>query len=109
MKLWSGAAIPALFLNKIYIPEMSAQNGKVVGPETVKKQDCFSENPEDHIKFIKKYIDAGFTHICPFKSLRPNNFHQSLRKRHITCIKRGVIAVLKNIKITDTCRISESG
>jgi F420-dependent oxidoreductase, G6PDH family len=63
MKLWSGAAIPALFVNKIYTPEMSAQNGKVVGPEAVKKRGCFSENPEDHIKFIKKYIEAGFTHI----------------------------------------------
>ncbi|HII91143.1 MAG TPA: LLM class F420-dependent oxidoreductase, partial [Methanosarcina sp.] len=42
---------------------MSAQNGKVVGLETIRKQGCFSENPEDHIKFIKKYIEAGFTHI----------------------------------------------
>jgi hypothetical protein len=63
MKLWSGAAVHVLFVNKIYTPEMSAQNGKVVGPETIKKQGCFSENPEDHIKFIKKYIEAGFTHI----------------------------------------------
>lgn len=63
MKLWSGATVPALFVNKIYTPEMSAQNGKAVSPETIKKQGCFSENPEDHIKFIKKYIDAGFTHI----------------------------------------------
>jgi len=63
MKFWAGAAIPALFVNKIYTPEMSAQNGKVVGPDTVRKQGCFSENPEEHIKFVKKYIDAGFTHI----------------------------------------------
>jgi coenzyme F420-dependent glucose-6-phosphate dehydrogenase len=63
MKFWAGAVIPALFVNKIYTPEMSAQNGKVVGPDTVRKQGCFSEDPEEHIKFVKKYIDAGFTHI----------------------------------------------
>ncbi len=63
MKFWAGAVIPALFVNKIYTPEMSAQNGKVVGPETVRKHGCFSENPEEHINFVKKYIDAGFTHI----------------------------------------------
>lgn len=63
MKFWAGSAIPALFVNKIYTPEMSAQNGKVVGPETVRKQGCFSEDPEEHIKYVKKYIDAGFTHI----------------------------------------------
>lgn len=63
MKYWAGALIPALFLNKIYTPEMSAQNGKVVGTDTVRKNACFSENPEDHINFINKYIDLGFTHI----------------------------------------------
>lgn len=60
---WAGAAVPALFLNKIYTPEMSAENGKVVGPDTIRKQACMSENPEDHINFIKKYIDAGYTHL----------------------------------------------
>lgn len=63
MKFWTGASIPALFVNKIYTPEMSAQNGKVVGPDTIRKQGCFSEDPDAHIKFVKKFIDAGFTHI----------------------------------------------
>jgi len=63
MTFWAGAVIPALFVNKIYTPEMSAQNGKVVGPETVRKHGCFSENPEEHINFVKKHIDAGFIRI----------------------------------------------
>jgi coenzyme F420-dependent glucose-6-phosphate dehydrogenase len=62
-KYWAGAQIHALFLNKIYTPEMSAQNGEVVGEDTIRKQACFSEKPEDHIDYIKRYIDAGFTHI----------------------------------------------
>lgn len=63
MKYWAGAFIPALFLNKIYTPEMSAQNGQVVGPDIIRKHTCFSEDPVDHIKFAKKYIDLGFTHL----------------------------------------------
>lgn len=63
MKYWAGALIPALFVNKIYTPEMSAQNGKVVGPDVIRNHACISENPEDHIHFVKKYMDLGFTHI----------------------------------------------
>jgi hypothetical protein len=37
MTFWAGAVISALFVNTIYTPEMSAQNGKVVGPEKVRK------------------------------------------------------------------------
>jgi len=43
--------------------QMSAQNGKVVNPYTVRKQGCFFENPEEYINFVKKYIDAGFAYI----------------------------------------------
>ena len=42
---------------------MSAQNRKVVDPDTVRKQGCFFENPEEYINFVKKYIDAGFAYI----------------------------------------------
>ncbi len=62
-KYWAGAMIPALFLNKIYTPAMSAQNGKVVGRDTIHKSVCISGDPEKHIEYVKKYIDAGFTHF----------------------------------------------
>ncbi len=62
-KYWAGAMIPALFLNKIYTPAMSAQNGKVVGRDTIQKSVCISGDPEKHIEYVKKYIDAGFTHF----------------------------------------------
>jgi len=42
---------------------MSAQNGKVLDPDTVRKQGRFFENPEEYINFVKKYIDAGFAYI----------------------------------------------
>jgi len=62
-KYWAGASVHALFLNKIYTPAMSAQNGQVVGKDAIQKMACISDDPEKHIEFVKKYIDAGFTHI----------------------------------------------
>jgi coenzyme F420-dependent glucose-6-phosphate dehydrogenase len=62
-KYWAGALIPALFLNKIYTPAMSAQNGKVAGKDTIQNSVLISDDPEKHIKFVKQYIDAGFTHL----------------------------------------------
>ncbi|MDY9924870.1 TIGR03557 family F420-dependent LLM class oxidoreductase [Methanosarcina sp.] len=62
-KYWAGALIPALFLNKIYTPAMSAQNGKVVGKDIIQKSVLISDDPEKHIEFAKQYIDAGFTHL----------------------------------------------
>ncbi|AKB77839.1 5,10-methylenetetrahydromethanopterin reductase [Methanosarcina horonobensis HB-1 = JCM 15518] len=62
-KFWAGAKVHALYLNKIYTPEMSAQNGKVVSTEHIRKSGCFSENPDKQIEFVKKFIDIGFTHV----------------------------------------------
>ncbi|MHC1755245.1 MAG: TIGR03557 family F420-dependent LLM class oxidoreductase [Methanosarcina sp.] len=62
-KYWAGALIPALFLNKIYTPAMSAQNGKVAGKDTIQNSVLISDDPEKHMKFAKQYIDTGFTHL----------------------------------------------
>jgi hypothetical protein len=42
---------------------MSAQNGKVVGIDNMRKNGCFSENPDEQIKFVNKFVNLGFTHI----------------------------------------------
>jgi coenzyme F420-dependent glucose-6-phosphate dehydrogenase len=60
---WAGTFVPALFTEKIYTPEMSEQNGKVVGSDTVKKAVCISADPDDHIAFAQSYIDLGFDHL----------------------------------------------
>lgn len=62
-KYWAGSVVPALFDRKIYTPEDSARNGKVVGDEIIKQRGCFSPNAEDHVKFARHYIDLGFTHL----------------------------------------------
>ncbi|GLV54627.1 LLM class F420-dependent oxidoreductase [Dictyobacter sp. S3.2.2.5] len=60
LKYWAGGHVPALFDQKIYTPEMSQENGEVVGPDTLKKMGCFSANPDDHVASAKQYIDLGF-------------------------------------------------
>jgi coenzyme F420-dependent glucose-6-phosphate dehydrogenase len=69
LKYWAGTYVPALFNQKIYSPEMSAENGEIVTPEAVKKSGCVSSNAEDHIKFARQYIDLGFDHLI-FHSAR---------------------------------------
>ncbi|HZT95731.1 MAG TPA: TIGR03557 family F420-dependent LLM class oxidoreductase [Chloroflexota bacterium] len=63
LKFWAGTFVPALFDQKIYSPKMSEENGAVVGPDTVAKMCCISDNAEDHASFIKQYIDLGFNQV----------------------------------------------
>jgi coenzyme F420-dependent glucose-6-phosphate dehydrogenase len=63
LKYWAGSYVPALFDQKIYTPKLSAQNGAVVGPDTLRKKACISSKAEDHIQFIQRHIDLGFTEI----------------------------------------------
>jgi coenzyme F420-dependent glucose-6-phosphate dehydrogenase len=60
---WAGAFVPALFTERIYTPETSEQNGKVVGADTIREAVCISSDPEEHVKLAQKYIDLGFDHI----------------------------------------------
>ena len=68
---WAGTFVPALFTHKIYTPEMSEQNGKVVGADAIREAVCISGDPEDHIKNAQKYIDLGFDHLV-FHSAGPD-------------------------------------
>ncbi|HII92544.1 MAG TPA: hypothetical protein HA262_10370 [Methanosarcina sp.] len=31
--------------------------------DNLRKNGCFSEKPEEQIRFVRKFIDIGFTHI----------------------------------------------
>ena len=68
---WAGTFIPALFTERIYTPKMSEENGKVVGPDTIRQSVCISADPEIHIKFAQQYIDLGFDHLF-FHSAGPD-------------------------------------
>jgi coenzyme F420-dependent glucose-6-phosphate dehydrogenase len=68
---WAGTYVPALFTEKIYTPQMSEQNGKAVGSDTVKEAACISADPEAHIAFAQTYMDMGFDHLI-FHSAGPD-------------------------------------
>lgn len=70
-RYWAGSYIPALYDQRIYTPAMSAQNGQVVGSDTIKQMACISPNPEDHVAFAQQYLSLGFDQIF-FHSAGPD-------------------------------------
>lgn len=62
-RYWAGTFVPALFTQKIYTPEMSEQNGSVVGADVIEQSVCISDDPEEHVKVARRYIDMGFDHL----------------------------------------------
>jgi coenzyme F420-dependent glucose-6-phosphate dehydrogenase len=68
---WAGTFVPALFTEKIYTPELSEKNGKIVGADTIRHAGCYSADPDEHVKHAQKYIDLGFDHLI-FHSAGPD-------------------------------------
>jgi coenzyme F420-dependent glucose-6-phosphate dehydrogenase len=68
---WAGTFVPALFTERIYTPEMSETNGKVVGSDTVRESVCISADPAVHIEYARRYINLGFNHLI-FHSAGPD-------------------------------------
>jgi coenzyme F420-dependent glucose-6-phosphate dehydrogenase len=85
---WAGSSVPALFTERIYTPEMSEQNGKVVGADTIRQSACISANPEDHIKFARTYIDLGFDPDFSLGGSRSARVPGSLRTRRPPALAR---------------------
>jgi coenzyme F420-dependent glucose-6-phosphate dehydrogenase len=63
LKYWASTYIPALYDQKIYTPKMAAENGAVIGADTVKNTGCFSNNAKEQIEFVQQYIELGFDTI----------------------------------------------
>ena len=68
---WAGTLVPAMFTERIYTPEMSEQNGKVVGSDTIRESTCISADPDEHVRHAQRYIDLGFDHLI-FHSAGPD-------------------------------------
>ena len=94
---WAGVFVPALFTEKIYTPNMSERNGKVVGRDTIKESVCISADPDDHIQFAQRYIDIGFNHLI-FHSAGPN------QRAFLEGYGRDVLPQLRRILVTDSDR-----
>jgi coenzyme F420-dependent glucose-6-phosphate dehydrogenase len=74
LEYWAGAFVPAMFTERLYTPEASEQNGKVVGADTIRKAVCISADPNEHVKHAQRYIDLGFDHLI-FHSAGPDQAH----------------------------------
>lgn len=68
---WAGAFVPALFVNNIYTPKQSAENGAMVGTEAIAKATCMATDPDLHVEFARQYLDLGFTDLV-FHSTGPD-------------------------------------
>jgi coenzyme F420-dependent glucose-6-phosphate dehydrogenase len=68
---WAGTFIPALFTERIYTPKLSAENGKVVGSDTIRQTVCLSADPAEHVRLARRYIELGFDHLI-FHSAGPD-------------------------------------
>jgi coenzyme F420-dependent glucose-6-phosphate dehydrogenase len=68
---WAGTYVPALFTERIYTPALSAENGKVVGTDTLRQSTCLSADPAEHVRMAQGYIELGFDHLV-FHSAGPD-------------------------------------
>lgn len=87
-KYWTGTMIHAMYLQKIYTPAMSAQNGSVVGDDVIKQNRLISADPEDHIRLAQKFIRMGFDRIY-FGTAGPDE------RRFIEAYGRDVLPALR--------------
>ncbi|MGA9139252.1 MAG: TIGR03557 family F420-dependent LLM class oxidoreductase [Methanocella sp.] len=62
-KYWASTVLRAMYLEKIYTPEMSATNGAMVGDDTIRSHMCISTDPDEHARFAQRFIDAGFNQL----------------------------------------------
>lgn len=68
---WAGTFVPALFTERIYTPKLSAENGKVVGADTIRQAACLSADPLEHVRMAQRYLELGFNHLI-FHSAGPD-------------------------------------
>jgi coenzyme F420-dependent glucose-6-phosphate dehydrogenase len=89
LAFWAGTFVPAMFTEKIYTPELSEQNGKIVGADMVRESVCISADPEEHLRLAEKYIDLGFDHLI-FHSAGPDQgaFIESYGKHVLPKLRR---------------------
>jgi coenzyme F420-dependent glucose-6-phosphate dehydrogenase len=86
---WAGTFVPALFNQKIYTPKDSETNGAAVGMDSIREKMCISSDPEEHIRFARRYTELGFTDLF-FHSASPD------QDRFVSAYGREVIQKIKS-------------
>ncbi len=60
---WAGSLVPALYTQRIYTPALSAENGKVVGADTISRMMVIGDSPDQILQSIARYVDLGFDQL----------------------------------------------
>jgi G6PDH family F420-dependent oxidoreductase len=63
-EIWPVAALPGNLMGELPLPSHFEKAGALVTAEKMTEKVACGPDPEKHIQFIRKYIDAGFDHIC---------------------------------------------
>lgn len=62
-RFWAGCMLPIFFRYDISDPREIEAHGRLVGDEAIAKRWIVATTAEEHIKRIRRYIEAGFNHL----------------------------------------------
>jgi coenzyme F420-dependent glucose-6-phosphate dehydrogenase len=62
-RYWAGSLLPIMFTQRIYDTREVEACGRLVGDKQIAENRLIATNPEDHIRYLEKFIKIGFQHI----------------------------------------------
>ena len=63
-EIWAFSELPGPLTQELPLPSHFEKASELVSPEKLAKTIPCGPDPEKHIKVIRKYVDAGYDHIC---------------------------------------------
>jgi coenzyme F420-dependent glucose-6-phosphate dehydrogenase len=64
LEVWSIAGLPGPLLQELPLPSHFEKAGQLVTREKIAETVTCGPDPEKHLRWIRKYIDAGYDHLC---------------------------------------------
>jgi coenzyme F420-dependent glucose-6-phosphate dehydrogenase len=62
-EIWPVAGLPGRLFSELPLPSLFENAAQLISVERVAKTIPCGPDPEDHLKAIRKYVDAGFGHV----------------------------------------------
>lgn len=63
-EIWPIAGLPSPLLQELPLPSHFEKAGQLVSPEKLLETLSCGPDPENHLKAIREYAEAGYDHIC---------------------------------------------
>lgn len=63
-EIWPISALPGALQRELPLPSHFEQAAKLVTAETIAAEVPCGPDPEAHIRALRRYVDAGYDHIC---------------------------------------------